>query len=749
MNCPRFFSSSGLRGCAERIRLRGVVMARLVFIAAAIAAVATGVETAAGGRDGGAGRIDELLAASSKDSSLTPAPLIDDTVYLRRATIDLVGRIPTVEEHRLFFSEPTDARRRQLVDRLVASDRFADRWAVWLGEMLRVRNDFRGGIYPTGGPEFDRFVRQSMRGRMPYDELVRQLLTAKGTPAQNGAVGLFAANLANPLEMTSAVAQTLLGIRMKCARCHDHPTDRWTQREYHELSAFFGDTRWVGSQTIPARVADGGGQRMAWPPRAPFVSVSGHSAEFLNSTPLEPAWPLPVAEADDKALAAAIDRVRRMREPTDEQAIDDLLVDAIENVSPAGGLAIEAGVVPTVAGELRRSLADRLTDPRNRFFARNLVNRLWATLVGRGLVEPVDDFRDDNPPRHPELLDHLANELVSSGHDISHVVKIIVSSDAYARGHSTDEDPVRRRQLEDACLATPPRLLPPEALHDSIALAGHVHEVKHPPGANLKTVETRVLVQLAAPAEAADGKEGGGAGSAGAAAQAAAAAELALALGDLGGVADADDDPAMGDISKPMQGDAGGAMMQGNAGGATMKGDAMKGDAMKGGQAGLMMKGDGAGEPAPQSLNEKSLPTLGFKTVTSQVDFNPHFPWAIEMPLPAPHDHFLRLLGQSPRRDQDASEVRPDMRQALAMINGPLVHEAARVGPLEPLGRALALGGRQDLVGMLYMETLSREPTTEERAGAEEVVASAASAAEGIADLRWAIFNCREFRFIP
>ena len=707
-------------------------MARVLFLAAALAACST----AAGAGDGAASdRIDELLAASTKDASLTPAPLIDDTAYLRRATIDLVGRIPTVAEHDLYFSEPADSRRQGLVRRLVASDRFADRWAVWLGEMLRVRNDFRGGIYPTGGPEFDQFVRRSMRDRMPYDELVRQLLTAKGTPAQNGAVGLFAANHGNPLEMTSAVAQTLLGIRMKCARCHDHPTDRWTQQEYHELSAFFGDTRWVGgSKTVPARVADGGGQRMAWPPRAPFTYVSQHAAEFSKLTPLEPAWPLPVAAADDQALAAAIDQVRRKRAPTEDQVIDDLLVDAIEDDSPAAG-GSESVVVPTVAGELRRSLADRLTDPRNRFFARNLVNRLWATLVGRGLVEPVDDFRDDNPPRHPELLDHLANELVSSGHDISHVVKIIVSSDAYARGHATDEDPVRRRQLEDACLATPPRLLPPEALHDSIALAGHVHEVKHPPGANLKTVETRVLVQRAAPAEAADGKEGGGAGSAGAAAQAAAAAELALALGDLGGVADADNDPAMGDISKPMQGNAGGAMMKGNAAGATM--------------GGATMKGDATGQPAPQSLSEKSLRTLGFKTVTSQVDFNPHFPWAIEMPLPAPHDHFLRLLGQSPRRDEDASEVRPDMRQALAMINGPLVHEAARVGPLEPLGRALAAGGRQDLVGMLYLDTLSREPTTEERAGAEEVVASAASAAEGIADLRWAIFNCREFRFIP
>jgi hypothetical protein len=154
------------------------------------------------------------------------------------------------------------------------------------------------------------------------------------------------------------------------------------------------------------------------------------------------------------------------------------------------------------------------------------------------------------------------------------------------------------------------------------------------------------------------------------------------------------------------------------------------------------------GGAATKASTKSLVRNVGLMLVKSQVDQNPHFPWAVEMQLPASPDHFLRMLGQSARLDTD-TELRPSMRQALMMINGPLVHEAARVGSLEPLGRALADGGRHDLVGMLYMETLSREPTTEERAGADEVIASAASVADGIADMRWAIFNCREFRFIP
>lgn len=706
---------------ADGVRVRLVV----VVLAAAIAAVPMAAGTMAGGRkEASDGRIDELLESSAKASSLTPVPPIDDTAFLRRVTIDLVGRIPEVAERRRFFSDPVAVRRLRLVRRLVESERFADRWAVWLGEMIRGRSS------AAGGPELDRFLRQSMRDRVPYDEMVRRLLTAVGSPGHDGAVGYFTAAEADPLEMAGVVSQTLLGIRMKCARCHDHPFDRWSQREYYGLAAFFGETRSVsGSPNRPVRMVESASQRVAWPPQ------DGPNAGGSPAA-VEPSWPLPSEAADDPVLAEAIERGRRKKEPTDNQVIEDLLVEAIASASSTDGFGIESAVLPKGNdrhGSLRRSLADQVTDPLNRSFARNLVNRLWATLVGRGLVEPVDDFRDDNPPRHPDVLDHLAEELVASGHDVRHVVTLIMSSHAYARGHATDENLNRRRQLEDACLATHLRPLPAEALHDSIVAAGHLHEVKHPPGVNLKTAETRVLVRRE-PASDADGvKEGNASGEAGSAA--------ALAEAVLGGrlaVADADDDPAMGDLSEAME-DADPL--------AGMRAMSLE-DSRRLRMADAMAQRGAALEPMPQSAEEVAS-LYRVETVTTLVDQNPQFPWAIEMPLPAAPQHFLRLLGQSPRLDDDASEPRPHMRQALMLLNGPLVHEAARVGPLEPLGRAIAVGGRQDLVGMLYMETLSREPTKEERADAKEMIASAASVAEGIADMRWAIFNCREFRFVP
>jgi hypothetical protein len=657
------------------------------------------------------GRIDELLAASSAASGLAPAPLIDDAAYLRRLTIDLVGRIPTVDECRLYTAEPAADRRRRLVRRLVASDRFADRWAVWLGDVVRVRSA------AAGGPELDQFLRQSMRDRVPYDQIVRHLLTAVGSPSHDGGVGYFTAESADPLEMAGVVAQTLLGIRMKCARCHDHPFDHWSQQEYYGLAAFFGQTRSAGGgPNRPVRLVDSSGQRVQWPP--PDGPHAGGSP-----APVDPHWPLPVAADDDPAIAAALQRRSSLADEAPDQVVDRLLDGADARPASRDGVVLDGAIlVPpadgAAAGPLRRALADRITDPRNRGFARNLVNRLWATLVGRGLVEPVDDVRDDNPPRHPALLDHLADELVASGHDIRHVVMLIVTSDAYARSHAVAEDPALRRRLEDACLAAPLRPLPAEALHDSLITAGHLHQVKHPAGANLKAVEERVLVRREP--SAADAAAAGG-------------AEVAEALlGARLAVADADDDPAMEDITQAM----------------------MDADPLAGMRA-LDPRRDAAmarpaGAPAQPPSAEEIAKLYRVETVTRQVDLNPRFDWAIGMPLPAPPQHFLRLLGQSSREDgEDAGGPRPHMRQALILLNGPLVHEAARVGPLEPLGRAIAVGGRLDLVGMLYRETLSRAPTAAERAAAAEVIAGAGSTADGVADMRWAILNSREFRFVP
>ena len=671
------------------------------------------------------GRIDELIAAAPGANGLKAVGPIGDSAFLRRVTLDLVGCIPTAAEHRLFFAEPAEMRRHILVRRLVASDRFAARWAVWLGDMLRVRNG------SPGGPELDRFLRQSMRDKLPYDRIVRQLLTAAGSPGHDGAVGFFTAENADPLEMAGVVSQTLLGIRMKCARCHDHPFDRWTQREYYGLAAFFGETRSVAaSQKRPVRLVDTDGQRVQWPPRD-----GPHAGGSPAAIP--PAWPLPRQTADDPALEAALERRPAADEPTADEALDELLAAAVDQPVTAG-LSLDAAAVlpPVTAGNcsaLRQSIADLVVDPHNRLFARNIVNRIWATLMGRGFVEPVDDVRGDNPPSHPELLDHLAIEFVADGHDIGRLVTLIVASEAYARGHADGEDEILRGRLEDALLAARLRPLSAEALHDSLVTAGHLHDVKHPPGVNLKTIEERVLVRREVTAEEPDdGAKPRDAAASAAVAEAALAGRLAVA--DADGV-----EAEMNDLAE-----------------ALMEADPLEGmraaapeEMRRQRMAEEMARPGGSALPLPQDPAEIAR-LYRVEMVTREVDVNPRFDWAVAMPLPTPEQHFLRLLGQSSRQDvEEVGGSRPHMRQALMLLNGPLVHEAARVGQFEPIGRVLAAPGRRDVVSLLYVETLSREPQRRERELADEVLATAATPADGIADLRWAILNSHEFRFMP
>ena len=381
------------------------------------------------------------------------------------------------------------------------------------------------------------------------------------------------------------------------------------------------------------------------------------------------------------------------------------------------------------ASELRRKLAENVTDPRNRFYSRAFVNRVWAELVGRGFVNPVDDFRQDNPPSHPKTLDYLADEFVASGFDFRFLVATIVRTDAYQRGHLPGTVPaVERLAAEKAFTATPVRRMGSEAIFDSIVQAGHLFTPKHRPGENVTTVVTYTQVAVAVKED--PSKPG------------------SVKPPRLGG-----DKPAMPAM-------AGGAKM---AAGAY---DLEKGievdfkDALKRKD---VLELDKMNAKSPEELEAEAMMKSGTmpagtrvryitKEVKSLVDDNPRFTSSMRMASPAPVGHFLRVFGQTDRAALDERrDHSPSMRQALMMLNGKLTNEAARVGPLEPVA-VLITGPKADVdaaVKLVYREALTREPTAAELADAKTIIKEAATPAEGLADLRWALFNSNEFRFIP
>ncbi len=426
--------------------------------------------------------------------ALKPMPVVDDSVFLRRIYVDLIGRIPTDAEVREFATWDVEGRREKLIDLLLKDERFADRWTIFYADMLRLRSQ------ATGGAALIAYVHHAVQTGMPYDEMSRRLISSNGKAGRVPEVGFILGDDADPLAMASVTSQVFLGVHVGCAQCHDHPFDVWTRRDFYDLAAFYGKTRRYESQLTKVVYATEMEQTtILWPPDGVGPAE--------DRKPIPAKFPFPLDESSEtpeyiqRLLATRAAKLAAIPKPNKTQSVDDLLESVSEKVSQAttGQLAAELALADSKRdirqidiqkglfkpSELREQLAASITDPRNRYFSRVLVNRVWKTLVGRGFIEPVDDFRDDNQPVMPASLDYLAEEFVASDYDLRTLVRLIVTSDAYQRGHAPpNSDEITRVELETQLLATPVRRMIAESLYDSVVTAGHLFEPKHSPGRN-------------------------------------------------------------------------------------------------------------------------------------------------------------------------------------------------------------------------------------------------------------------------
>jgi hypothetical protein len=681
--------------------------------------------------------IDKLLAQENAATGVKTreAGDIEDLAFLRRVSVDLNARIPTDAEIKKFLAIPAAERRSKLIDELMGREQFADRWAIFYGDLLRVR-------YGTdGGPAFQAFIHEAVRANMPYDVLTRKLLAASGRAGTQPTTGFILADDADPYALTGVVSQVFMGVRISCAQCHDHPFDVWTREQFYDLAAFFGKTQRVEHrvkmQILGIFLNERASTMIMWPPE--------DKAKGKTRNPVKAAFPFKMDAGDGPNNHIARLKERRAAEEAAIKAaaanktngIDDLIDGpktgskskeplSVLDEAKAGLKALDLEGDLYKASELRRMLAESVTDPRNRFYSRAIVNRVWAELIGRGFVNPVDDFRNDNPPSHPKTLDYLADEFVASGYDFRFLVATIARTQAYSRGHLPSSLPALDRQAaEKAFTATAPRRMGSEAIFDSIVQAGHLFTPKHRPGENMTAVVTYQQVAVAVKEDP----------------------TKPLPKPKLGG---GDKMPAMPAMPKMVAGDY----------------DLERGievdfkNALKNRDA---LEIEKMNAKSPEELEAEMMMKTGkmpagtriryiTKEVKTLVDDNPRFTSAMRMASPAPTGHFLRVFGQTDRSALDERrDHSPSMRQALMMLNGKLTNEAARVGPLEPV-YSLIVGPKADIdaaIKLVYREALTREPTAEELSDARVIVKEAAKPEDGLADLRWALFNSNEFRFIP
>lgn len=348
--------------------------------------------------------IDDLNLQQLETLQLRPSPRCDDEAFLRRATLDTIGRLPTVEEREKFMADSADTRRDALIESLLSSEDFVDYWAYKWSDLLLI-NGTR--LRPVAVKTYYQWVHDAVRENRRWDQFVREILTATGGSDQNGATNFYALHQ-SPEEMTENACQAFLGLSIGCAKCHNHPLEKWTNDQYYSMANLFARVRAKGW---------GGDGRNGDGIRTLYVATSGDLIQPNRGKPQPPA-PL-----DSEPLA-----------------FDD-------------------------PGDRREALADWMTDPSNPYFARAITNRVWANFFGRGLVEQVDDLRLSNPASNEPLLSAAAQHVTEAEFDLKQLMRTILRSETYQRSSLPLAD---NRDEEKYLSRYYPRRLMAEVLLDAI-----------------------------------------------------------------------------------------------------------------------------------------------------------------------------------------------------------------------------------------------------------------------------------------
>ena len=316
--------------------------------------------------------IDEHVVAKLSELRLEPSPQCSDVVFVRRAFLDVIGTLPTPAEVREFLADETEGKRDRLIESLLARPEFVDFWAYKWSDVLLVNGN---KLRPKGVKAYYEWIRNEIAENTPWDEFARKIVTSTGGSIENGATNFFALHQ-DPENMAENVSQAFLGLSIACARCHNHPLEKWTNSQYYAFANLFSRVRAKGW---------GGDFRNGDGVRTLYVVPTGELIQPLTGKP-QPATPLD-------------------GEPLPFDATDDR----------------------------RIHLEDWLTAPENPYFARAITNRVWANFFGPGLVEEVDDLRLSNPASNEELLVAASQHLIDRGFDLKSLMRTILQSHTYQR----------------------------------------------------------------------------------------------------------------------------------------------------------------------------------------------------------------------------------------------------------------------------------------------------------------------------
>ncbi len=354
--------------------------------------------------------VDELVISKLQSLNLKPSSRCDDSTFIRRAFLDTIGVLPTVEEVQEFIASDVPDKRDQLIDALLIRDEFVDYWTYLWSDVLLVNGN---RLRPEAVKAYYQWLRKNIEENRPWDAVVRDIVTSQGSSYENGATNFYALHQ-TPEDMAENVSQAFLGLSIGCAKCHNHPLEKWTNDQYYAMANMFSRVRAKGWGGDP-RNGDG--------LRTLFLASSGELDQPLTGKP-QPPTPL-----DGEPMA--------FDDPSDR----------------------------------RVHLANWLTAPENPYFSRSVANRIWANFMGRGLVENVDDMRVSNPPTNEPLLAAMADFIIEQQYDLKKLMRLILQSETYQRS----SQPIEGNFADDRFYSRYyPRRLMAEVLLDAVSQVSEV-----------------------------------------------------------------------------------------------------------------------------------------------------------------------------------------------------------------------------------------------------------------------------------
>ncbi len=321
------------------------------------------------------GRIDKIVFARLAELNIEPV-LCSDSVFVRRAFLDVIGTLPTAAEARAFLTDKTKNKRVALIDQLMKRDEFADYWSMRWGDILRIKAEFPVNLWPNAAQAYHRWVHASIADNKPYDQFARELLTSSGSNFRVGPVNFYRAiQNKTPQGIATAVALTLMGTR----------ADTWPEAKLKNLAEFFSQIGYKPTREWKEEF-------VFWDPLGSAAAAAPSRDEQVNHGP-----------ADIQRLNA-----------TREAVFPD-------------GTKVRLGLEE----DPRKVFADWLIRPENPWFTKSIANRMWSWITGRGIIHEPDDLRDDNQPSNPQLLAYLEEELIASNYDLNHLLRLILTSKTY------------------------------------------------------------------------------------------------------------------------------------------------------------------------------------------------------------------------------------------------------------------------------------------------------------------------------